>query len=559
MARFSIREQIMALTGAFLLLLAAMGIVAVTKVGALRDQMEEVATNWMPSIMAVARIENLTNDMRVSVLSHVMASDGSEIAQFERRLDQTRARLADARRVYEALISSPEEAAIHARWRDAWMRYEAAVADALALSRRNADEEARAIINSRARPAALEAMARIEELAELNNAGGQAAAETARTLATSGFLLIATLGALSVLGAVLVGTAVIRGLSRQMEAVLQPMESLARGDLAAAVPSLPKRTEMGRVADKLGSFKAALIAQRDADAQALRDAEEKAKKAATLARLVAEFERSAAAGLRGVAGAVTELDAMASAMAETAKRGEGQAVGVTTAATDAAGSVNTVASSAEELGASIGEVARQISETAQVARRASDNARTTDGTVTNLSEAALKIGDVVRLISGIAGQTNLLALNATIEAARAGEHGKGFAVVASEVKTLAAQTTKATEEISGQIAAMQAETSRAVDAIRGIVATIGQVDGIAMQVAAAAEQQAAATQEIIRAVVAASAGTKQVSDFAEELMQGATATGAAATQVGASSRELSQRAETLRRDVDQFLDGVRAA
>src|SRR5690606_15317887 len=120
--------------------------------------------------------------------------------------------------------------------------------------------------------------------------------------------------------------------------------------------------------------------------------------------------------------------------------------------------VQTVASAAEELSASIGEISRQVSQATGVAARAVENARRTDMTVRALSEGATRIGQVVELISNIAGQTNLLALNATIEAARAGEAGKGFAVVASEVKNLAAQTSKATEEIGSQITQIQAAT-----------------------------------------------------------------------------------------------------
>jgi methyl-accepting chemotaxis protein len=163
------------------------------------------------------------------------------------------------------------------------------------------------------------------------------------------------------------------------------------------------------------------------------------------------------------------------------------------------------------MAASITEITRRVAEAAEVAAQAVSEARATDGTVRGLSDSAARIGDVVRLIGEIAGQTNLLALNATIEAARAGEAGRGFAVVASEVKTLAAQTAKATEEISTQIQQMQAATSGAVEAIRGIGATVERTSGIATAIAAAVEEQGATTQEIARSAAEVAGSTDRVS------------------------------------------------
>src|SRR5258708_14693068 len=173
-----------------------------------------------------------------------------------------------------------------------------------------------------------------------------------------------------------------------------------------------------------------------------------------------------------------------------------RAAAAATASTQASHSVGTVASATEELTASIGEIGKQVTRSADIAEKAAEEARRTNVVVEGLASGTQKIGEVVTLIQNIASQTNLLALNATIEAARAGEHGRGFAVVASEVKALANQTAKATEEISAQVQDIQNATSQAVSAIQAIGGTTAEIPGISNQIATSVDQQGVATREI---------------------------------------------------------------
>ncbi len=249
----------------------------------------------------------------------------------------------------------------------------------------------------------------------------------------------------------------------------------------------------------------------------------------------------------------TALETTARSMAQTAETTTGQAATVAAAAEEASASVQTVAVSAEQLTSSIHEISHQVAQSTHITRRAVDEARRTDGIVRALAEGANKIGQVVDLITNIAGQTNLLALNATIEAARAGEAGRGFAVVASEVKSLAQQTARATEEIGAQIAQVQAATNDAVDAIRGITTTIEEVSGIAASIAGAVEEQGAATAEIARNVQQVALSTQDVTVNISGVSQAAQDAGVAVTQVLGNANDVTGQAGLVTAEVERFV------
>jgi methyl-accepting chemotaxis protein len=275
-------------------------------------------------------------------------------------------------------------------------------------------------------------------------------------------------------------------------------------------------------------------------------------------RLADTFETEVGGVVEAVAASAARLQASAEALSASAVVSGQEAGAVAEAGGRAHGDVQSVAAAAEEMAASVTEIARQVSEAATVAGRAVAETRATDATVQGLSEAAARIGDVVRLIGDIAGQTNLLALNATIEAARAGEAGKGFAVVASEVKSLAGQTARATDEIAQQIGQMQQVTSEAVAAIRGIGATVERTSDIATAIAAAVEQQGAATQEIARSAAQVAEATQTVASSIEGVRRGADETGRAAAAMRDDTSTLAGQAGLLREQAGSFLRAVRA-
>ena len=356
-----------------------------------------------------------------------------------------------------------------------------------------------------------------------------------------------------------IGWLIGSGIARPIGALTGVMSKLAGGDKTAEIPGLSRGDELGAMAKAVEVFKVNMIRSEELAAREVEEMRKGEARGRRMEAVTSEFDTQVSALLGTVAGAATEMESTATSMALIANDTNTRASSVSTAAAQAASNVQTVATATEELSSSIQEIARQVAQSSQIAGSAVAQAEKTDRQVKGLTLAAQRIGDVVGLISEIAGQTNLLALNATIEAARAGEAGKGFAVVASEVKELAAQTARATEEISQQIGGIQTETSEAVNAIQTIGEIIGEINSIATGISAAMEQQTSATNEIARNVEQAARSTQEVTSNIMEVSRAAGETGASATQFTATAAELSDNSEKLKAQVEHFLLEVRVA
>jgi methyl-accepting chemotaxis protein len=422
-------------------------------------------------------------------------------------------------------------------------------------------EEARRVATSGVGKAIMDKIrAKMTEIVETERAlmrertrAAAAAIATTRSAILTGLGLMAGIG----LGGL---TLLQLGIAKPVRAITAAMTRMAGNDLATAVPGVGRGDEIGAMADSVQVFRDGLVraAALEAEAEAASAALEAQRKAA-MSEMADGFETAVGGVVRAVSAAATELESTATRMSVAATETADQSTAVAAAAEQAASNVNTVAAAAEELGTTVNEIGRQVQTAAGFADAAVSEAGKSSDLMRSLRESAMRIGDVVGLISGIAGQTNLLALNATIEAARAGEAGRGFAVVASEVKELAGQTAKATEEIARQIGEIQSWTGDASQAIAAVVSRINEISAVSGGIAAAIEEQGSATQEIVRNVGQAALGTGAVTSNIAAVARAAGGAGTAAAQVLDAASGLSGQARQLDAEMRRFLDTVRAA
>jgi methyl-accepting chemotaxis protein len=402
-------------------------------------------------------------------------------------------------------------------------------------------------------------------------------------------VIVMILGVAGIVGVLAIGLLarikLVAALSQFTATVLR----VADGALDTTIPFAGRRDEIGALSRAVAVFRDTMIEnqkmqdeqrraqqQRIEDERVAREREqnrleaEQAEKTAREKRMAAErrqammaladgLENSVGGVISAVVLSVEQLRNSSASLASSANDTTRQSASVAAVAERASTDVDTVAESAGKLDASINEIARQTSKSAEKARAAVAHARKTNSRVDALADAASKIGDVVGLIAQIASQTNLLALNATIEAARAGDAGKGFAVVATEVKLLADQTAKATDEITRGVEAIQSGTREAILAMEEINQAIGEIDEIGGRVTEAIERQGIETGAIARSAQQVSSGTAEVTRHIAGVAKAAQVTDEASGQVGKAAENLGTQSGALHEAVDAFLAQIRAA
>ena len=557
-SRLSISTKLFAIVSFLFLVITIIGGFAFMQMRAINAAAHDIQAQWLPSVRWVGEMRVQSARFRAVLRDHLIVAD-AERADVDKNLAARKADFEKAAKAYQPLISSPAERELADQLDKQWQTFAGASAEVQSLANKGDVAAAKEINAKKVVPVGRAMDGTLAKLVELNDKGAETAGQGAEATYWSAILLMSViLGGAIALG---LGAAIymVRDIRRGIGSILKPMGQLTDGELSVEIPHQGEATEIGRIASALQIFKEALVAKKASDEAARAEDAIKAARAQRISTATGNFEAMIGELVDSLSSASTELEASATTMTKTSDGTMSLSDSAASASRAVTDNIQAVAAATEEITSSVNEIGRQVHESNRIASTAVSQAQKTDESIARLSLAAGRINDVVKLIREVAEQTNLLALNATIEAARAGEAGRGFAVVASEVKALATQTAKATAEIDAQVADMQTATAESVAAIKEIGSTITLISEVSSAIAAAVEQQGAATQEIARNVQQSAQLSTQVAAEVTEVKRGSSETSAASGEVLTAARSLAHESDHLKNQVETFLDTVRAA
>ena len=559
LAKYSITTKVLVMVTFLLAVIAGLGALAYVEMRAINAAAQDIETQWLPSVRWIGEMRVQSARYRAVLRDHLLVTDPAQRPDIDKNLAARKADYEKAAKKYEPLISSPAERELANDIQKLWADFISA-AETVQIAASKGDLATAKELNANQVVKTGRAMdAVLAKLVVLNDAGAEAAGHTASDVNTQGTHMMLGIFAFALLLGAFAAITLVRDIRKGIESILKPMGELAGGDVSVQIPQHAGTTEIGRIASSLEVFKQALIAKKASDACIGAEAQNKAARADRISTITRDFETMMSEMVNTMAASSTELEASATTLTKTSETTMTLSTSAASASQAMSENIQSVAAATEEITSSVHEIGRQVTESTRIAATAVSQAQKSDQSIAKLSEATGRIDNVVKLITAVAEQTNLLALNATIEAARAGEAGRGFAVVASEVKALAAQTARATHDISAEIAGMQAASAETVSTIRAISSTITLISEVSTAIAAAVEEQGAATQEIARNVQRSTDLSNQVAADVAVVNEGSGETSSASGQVLDAAKSLSMQSEHLRRQVGAFLDDMRAA
>jgi len=557
--RFNIKTKLLLVFSILMLFLASLSIFSLNRLNMVNGFSTEMKVNWLPSVDVTRELDGLLSKRRALLMLHILSTDPHQMDQIEAEWTGLFKQSDSALARYEKLISSPEEKENLRKWKEASERYSLISKQIIKHSRNNENEQALKIALGESLTLYKKQIEYADKAVQINIQGGNDASMAGDIAFEQTQMIVIAANLLVLLIVILAGVALRNSIATPINGMTDAMRQLAEQNLNVTIPAQGRQDEVGQMAAAMQTFRDNMARARQLEAEQRNAQQRNVERAQTVENLTHSFDQSVCSTLSSVSTALGQMEQMAQSMAAAAEQTKTQSGTVASATEEASASVQTVATAAEELAASIQEIGRQITQSTDLSRMATQEANATNETVAALAQNSSRIGDIVKLINDIASQTNLLALNATIEAARAGDAGKGFAVVANEVKSLANQTSKATAEIAHQIGSVQHASREAAAAIGNIVLRISEINEIVIAIASAVEEQSAATAEIARNVQQAATGTQEVSNNIVGVSEAAYNTGGVAHQMLDVTHSVSEEARRLSQIVAGFLGNVKTA